>query len=151
MLAAVETALPADIFIAAAAVADWRTSERQAGKIKKKAGGPPTLELVENPDILKTVSARKTRRPTIVAGFAAETSDLLRNAKAKLKRKGCDLIVANDVSPEEGVMGGMQNTVHIISDAKVESWPRLAKEEVATRLMDYLAARLSAKAEGRRR
>ena len=140
MLAAVEAALPADMFIAAAAVADWRSAAQSGNKMKKgAAGAPQSLALVENPDILATVAKRKKGRPALVVGFAAETDDLLANAKAKLKRKGCDLIVANDVGGAGGVMGGASNTVHLVTVAGVVSWPKLAKEEVAARLVAHLA------------
>ena len=141
MLAAVEAALPADIFIGAAAVADWRV-ETAPDKIKKQqGGGAPTLILVENPDILARVAARETERPALVVGFAAETRDLLRHAREKLARKGCDLVVANDVST--GVFGADENDVHIVSAKGVESWPRLGKEEVAARLIRRLARELA--------
>jgi phosphopantothenoylcysteine decarboxylase/phosphopantothenate--cysteine ligase len=142
MLAAVEAALPADIFIGAAAVADWRV-EAAPDKIKKQqGGGAPALTLVENPDILARVAAREAGRPALVVGFAAETRDLLRHAREKLARKGCDLIVANDVSA--GVFGADENEVHIVSASGVESWPRLGKEAVAARLVQRLARELAA-------
>ena len=141
MLAAVEAALPADIFIGAAAVADWRV-EAAPDKIKKQqGGGAPALALVENPDILARVAAREAGRPALVVGFAAETRDLLRHAREKLARKGCDLIVANDVSA--GVFGADENEVHIVSAKGVESWPRLGKEEVAARLVRLLGRELA--------
>ena len=141
MLAAVEAALPADIFIGAAAVADWRV-EAAPDKIKKQQeGGAPALVLVENPDILASIAARGRGRPALVAGFAAETRDLLRLAQEKLVRKGCDLIVANDVSA--GVFGADENEVHIVTAKSVESWPRLSKEAVAARLMRRLAQELA--------
>ena len=143
MLEAVTAALPADAAVFAAAVADWRAARPQVEKIKKKAGGPPALALTENPDILATVAYRKKDRPRLVIGFAAETQDLLANATKKLKAKGADWIVANDVSPEAGVMGGEQNTVHIISASGIEDWPRLAKGEVAERLVAKIAAALA--------
>jgi phosphopantothenoylcysteine decarboxylase/phosphopantothenate--cysteine ligase len=139
MLAAVEASLPADIFIAAAAVADWRVGTAQASKLKKGASGPPTLGLVENPDILATVSARANGRPRLVVGFAAETDDVIAHARAKLARKKCDLIIANDVSPENDVMGGDENTVHLVSAGGVDSWPKMRKEDVAARLVSVLA------------
>ncbi|MEL6063943.1 MULTISPECIES: bifunctional phosphopantothenoylcysteine decarboxylase/phosphopantothenate--cysteine ligase CoaBC [unclassified Methylobacterium] len=145
MLAAVEAALPADIAIFAAAVADWRP-EHEAGakKIKKDGTGPAPLALAENPDILATIARRSTGRPALVVGFAAETDTVLDHARAKLARKGCDLIVANDVSAEGAVMGGFENAVHLIQrDGAVESWPRLGKDEVARRLVSCLAARLA--------
>jgi len=145
MLAAVEAALPADIAVFAAAVADWRP-EREAGakKIKKDGAGPAPMPLVENPDILATVARMPTGRPPLVVGFAAETEAVLDHARAKIARKGCDLIVANDVSAEGGVMGGIDNAVHLIGrDGSVESWPRLGKDEVARRLMAHFAGMLA--------
>ncbi|GJE11216.1 bifunctional phosphopantothenoylcysteine decarboxylase/phosphopantothenate--cysteine ligase CoaBC [Methylobacterium longum] len=145
MLAAVEAALPADIAVFAAAVADWRP-EREAGakKIKKDGAGPAPMPLVENPDILATVARMPTGRPPLVVGFAAETEAVLDHARAKIARKGCDLIVANDVSAEGGVMGGIDNAVHLIGrDGSVESWPRLGKNEVARRLMAHFAGMLA--------
>lgn len=141
MLAAVEAGLPADIAIFAAAVADWRPETEAAGKkIKKDGSGPAPLALAENPDILATIAHRTEGRPGLVVGFAAETDSVLDHARAKIVRKGCDLIVANDVSAEGGVMGGAENAVHLISrDGRVESWPRAPKEEVARRLVARLA------------
>ncbi|MGA8172929.1 MAG: phosphopantothenoylcysteine decarboxylase, partial [Methylocystis sp.] len=148
MLAAVEAALPADIFIGAAAVADWRV-EAAGDKMKKTQGGaPPALSLVENPDILASVASRNAGRPALVVGFAAETSDLSRLAKEKLARKGCDLIVANDVST--GVFGSDENEVHIVTAIGVERWPRLGKTEVALRLVERLSRELAG-ASGRTR
>jgi len=141
MLAAVESALPADIFIGAAAVADWRVGTAVQEKLKKGASGPPSLGLVENPDILATV-ASQANRPQLVVGFAAETQMVIDHARAKLTRKKCDLIIANDVSPATGVMGGDANTVHLVSLQGVESWPILPKDEVAQRLVADLARRL---------
>ncbi len=117
MLDAVEQALPADVAIFAAAVADWRTEQASASKIKKQQGRTPTLKLVENPDILSTIAHRKSGRPRLVIGFAAETDHVIANAKAKLANKGCDWILANDVSPETGIMGGDVNTIHLITAA----------------------------------
>jgi phosphopantothenoylcysteine decarboxylase / phosphopantothenate---cysteine ligase len=131
MAAAVESALPADAAIMVAAVADWRV-ESSAQKIKKDGSGVmPALTLVENPDILANL-ARSPRRPKLLIGFAAETENVVENAKAKLARKGCDWIIANDVSGD--VMGGAANTVHVVTAAGVESWERMAKGEVAERL-----------------
>jgi phosphopantothenoylcysteine decarboxylase/phosphopantothenate--cysteine ligase len=144
MLAACEEDLPADIAIFAAAVADWRVAETASEKMKKTSSGPPMLSLSENPDILRTVATRKTGRPAIVVGFAAETEQLHKHAAEKLSRKGCDLIVANDVSPASGVFGGDQNTVHLISAKGVESWPAMSKRGVAERLMGQLAEMLVA-------
>jgi phosphopantothenoylcysteine decarboxylase/phosphopantothenate--cysteine ligase len=138
MLAAVEEALPADIAVFAAAVADWRPLEVSQSKIKKR-GRPPTIELVENPDILATIAHRKSGRPRLVVGFAAETDDVIANAKTKLARKGSDWIVANDVSPASGVMGGDSNTVHLVTAHGVESWPPQSKEDVARALVARIA------------
>lgn len=144
MLEACQAALPADIAVCAAAVADWRVASAASGKIKKVAGAaPPALALVPNPDILATLSAAGPTRPKLVVGFAAETDDLLANAQAKLARKGCDWIVANDVSPASGIMGGAENTVHLVTKDGVEDWPRLAKDEVARRLAARIAAALT--------
>jgi phosphopantothenoylcysteine decarboxylase/phosphopantothenate--cysteine ligase len=140
MLAAVERALPADIAIFAAAVADWRAERPNERKIKKEDGPRRTLGLIENPDILATVAHRRSERPRLVVGFAAETDDVVANAKAKLARKGCDWIVANDVSPATGIMGGDFNTVHLVTADGVESWPSQAKEDVARRLVERIAA-----------
>lgn len=139
MLAQVEAALPADIAIFAAAVADWRVVSEGEQKLKKAPGGTPSLQLVENPDILATISRLEAKRPALVIGFAAETERLIDNAKAKLKRKGCDWIVANDVSPASGVMGGDRNTVHLLTrnggGISVEDWPVMSKEQVASELI----------------
>jgi phosphopantothenoylcysteine decarboxylase/phosphopantothenate--cysteine ligase len=144
MLAAVEAALPADAAVMAAAVADWRVAEESHAKIKKVAGAAlPVLSFAENPDILKTVAQSLTHRPRLVVGFAAETDDVLAHAQAKLARKGCDWIVANDVSPETGIMGGAENAVTLISAAGSEAWPRLPKDEVARRLAQRIAAALA--------
>jgi phosphopantothenoylcysteine decarboxylase/phosphopantothenate--cysteine ligase len=143
MLREVEAALPADIAIFAAAVADWRVANEGEQKLKKTSAGMPPLQLVENPDILATVSKLKDKRPPLVIGFAAETEHLIDHAKAKLARKGCDWIVANDVSPATGVMGGDRNTVHLLTrdgaDINVDSWPVMTKEEVATALVARIA------------
>ena len=139
--------LPSNIAILSAAVADWRSSKTQNTKIKKQAGdGPPVLELTENPDILAHLSAHP-QRPDLLVGFAAETDDILDNARAKLARKGCDWIVANDVSPETGVMGGDDNTVHIIDKSHHEAWEKLSKEEVARRLAARIADHFTAPAD----
>lgn len=142
MLAAVETGLPADAAVFAAAVADWRVAEAGTQKTKKTTAGPPTLSLVENPDILATVAKRKTDRPRLVVGFAAETERVVEYARAKLARKGCDWIVANDVSKESGVMGGDRNTVHLVTARGVEAWPSQSKEEVARALVARIAEAL---------
>jgi phosphopantothenoylcysteine decarboxylase/phosphopantothenate--cysteine ligase len=146
MLKTVEAELPADIAIFAAAVADWRVATVAGQKLKKGAGGLPDLKLAENPDILKSVAQAKSKRPKLVVGFAAETQNVIANAKAKLAKKGCDLIIANDVSAAKGVMGGERNMVHLVSASGVESWPELDKREVARRLMEDFARRLGAKA-----
>jgi phosphopantothenoylcysteine decarboxylase / phosphopantothenate---cysteine ligase len=142
MLAACEAALPADAAVCVAAVADWRADEVFAVKLKKTPGGPPTIRLVENPDILATLSARGPRRPRLVVGFAAETSDLEAQARAKLKRKGCDWIVANDVSAD-GIMGGDENEVLLVSPQGTDHWPRASKTEVARRLAERIAEDLA--------
>ena len=143
MLAAVEIALPADIAVFAAAVADWRPAHEAASKLKKDGSGVvPPLHVTENPDILSTIAHRTDGRPGLVVGFAAETDDVLENAKKKLGRKGADVIVANDVSPETGVMGGSANTVHLVTAAGIESWPELPKDAVARRLVDWIVGRL---------
>ncbi len=140
MLAACEKALPADIAVFTAAVADWRVDGKAGQKIKKAAGAPPpSLSLVENPDILKTISALKKGRPHLVIGFAAETENVIGHAKAKRERKGCDWIVANDVSPEQGVMGGDSNTVHVITAGGTESWQKMSKHDVARQLAHRIA------------
>jgi phosphopantothenoylcysteine decarboxylase / phosphopantothenate---cysteine ligase len=143
MRKAVEAELPADIAIFAAAVGDWRIANKSAEKIKKTAATKvPSLLLAENPDILASIAAH-ARRPRLVVGFAAETENIVENAKAKLRRKGADLIIANDVSHRSGVMGGKRNRVHVIAHESVESWPELGKEEVAERLMDRFALSLA--------
>jgi phosphopantothenoylcysteine decarboxylase/phosphopantothenate--cysteine ligase len=143
MLDACQAALPADVAIFAAAVADWRVAGAATGKIKKQPGAaPPALDLVPNPDILATIAQASPRRPRLVIGFAAETDDVLANAQAKRGRKNADWIVANDVSPATGIMGGEENTVHLITADGVEDWPRLAKQEVARRLAARIAAAL---------
>jgi len=139
MLSACQRALPVDIAIFAAAVADWRAAKEGMQKIKKAHGTLPQIALAENPDILAIIAQAKHHRPKLVIGFAAETENLIANAKAKLQRKGCDWIVANDVSPEGGVMGGDRNTIHIIARDTMESWPQLTKDEVAARLVETIA------------
>jgi phosphopantothenoylcysteine decarboxylase / phosphopantothenate---cysteine ligase len=143
MLKAVESALPADIAIFTAAVADWKVAKTADEKIKKKDDGSlPSLSFAENPDILKTIATRKSSRPKLVVGFAAETENVLEHAKAKLIKKGCDLIVTNDVSPDGGVFGGDHNTVHLVSSHGVENWPPMSKQDVAQKLMERLAGLL---------
>jgi phosphopantothenoylcysteine decarboxylase / phosphopantothenate---cysteine ligase len=145
MLKRVEATLPVDIAIFAAAVADWRVASEGEQKLKKTEAAMPPLQLVENPDILATISHLTEQRPQLVIGFAAETERLIDNAKAKLKRKGCDWIVANDVSPATGVMGGDRNTVHLLTrdgaDIAVDSWPVMTKEQVAVELIAHVAKR----------
>ena len=145
---AVLAALPADAAVMVAAVADWRPETEAGEKIKKKAGeNAPALTLTENPDILATIGHHE-RRPRLVVGFAAETTDIVANAEAKLKRKGADIIVANDVSADSGiggaggVMGGARNRVRILSADGVEDWPEMGKDEVARRLAGLVARRL---------
>ncbi|WP_395448495.1 bifunctional phosphopantothenoylcysteine decarboxylase/phosphopantothenate--cysteine ligase CoaBC [Aminobacter sp. UC22_36] len=139
---AVEQLLPADAAVFVAAVADWRTDNAAGEKIKKVAGeGPPALQMVENPDILAGIGHHK-QRPWLVVGFAAETQDVLKNAQAKLAKKGADFIVANDVSHDGGVMGGDRNRVRIVSKSGVDEWPDLSKEEVAERLANLIAEKL---------
>jgi phosphopantothenoylcysteine decarboxylase/phosphopantothenate--cysteine ligase len=143
MLAAVTRSLPVDVAVFAAAVADWRVDHPNAGKIKKRPGGAPKLALTENPDILATVARSSKARPRLVIGFAAETDHIIEHAKAKLARKGCDWIVANDVSTASGVMGGDENTVHLVSAAGIESWPPQSKEQVARALVARIAEALA--------
>ncbi|ODS57569.1 MAG: bifunctional phosphopantothenoylcysteine decarboxylase/phosphopantothenate synthase [Agrobacterium sp. SCN 61-19] len=139
---AVLSALPADIAVMVAAVADWRVASSAGQKIKKQPGeAPPPLELAENPDILKTVG-HHPQRPRLVVGFAAETQNVEENGRSKLERKGADLIVANDVSPETGIMGGDRNRVKLISRDGVEAWPDLSKDEVAERLALWIATQI---------
>jgi phosphopantothenoylcysteine decarboxylase / phosphopantothenate---cysteine ligase len=142
MFEAVEAALPAEAAIFAAAVADWRSESESASKIKKQAERTPTLKLTENPDILSSVAHLTSGRPRLVVGFAAETDDVVANAQAKRMKKGCDWIVANDVSAESGVMGGDTNTVHLVTPSAVESWPPQAKDQVARTLVEHIAVAL---------
>jgi phosphopantothenoylcysteine decarboxylase / phosphopantothenate---cysteine ligase len=143
MRQAVEAALPADAFVGAAAVADWRTESAASQKIKKGAGESPTLRLVENPDILAEVSKKTTMRPAVVIGFAAETENVTANAKAKLRRKGCDLIIANSVAEGTSTFGGETNQVEVIDARKAETWPPMTKTEVADGIVRRLAAELA--------
>ena len=142
MHAATMAALPADAMVAAAAVADWKVEAAGASKLKKVGGKAPSLVLTENPDILADVSAHKDR-PRLVVGFAAETDDVIAHAQEKRKRKGCDWIVANDVSPGTGIMGGSENAVTIIDENGSEDWPRLDKDKVARRLAERIAKALA--------
>lgn len=143
MLQAVEKSLPADVAIFAAAVADWAVAKPAAQKTKKGKSGAPQFALVENPDILATIARRNAERPGLVIGFAAETENVVEHAKEKLRRKGCDWIVANDVSPQTGVMGGDRNTVHLVTGAGVESWPQQSKTQVAQALVARIATALA--------
>lgn len=143
MLKACEGELPCDIAIFAAAVADWRVANAAAEKIKKDKGRIPALAMVENPDILKTIAQRKDKRPGIVVGFAAETERVAEHAREKLARKGCDMIIANDVSATTGVFGGDNNKVHVITPLGAEIWPEMPKRDVARKLMEKLAHELA--------
>lgn len=145
MLAAVTSALPADAAVFAAAVADWRVDGAATSKVKKVAGQLPSLQFVENPDILAHVAQMDAGRPALVVGFAAETDDVIANATAKRDRKGCDWIVANDVSPETGIMGGSENDVTLISEDGASDWPRMSKDMVARKLAQQIADTLSGK------
>ena len=143
MLEASVTALPVDAVVCAAAVADWRPKNSAGRKIKKaESGEPPTMELVENPDILYSIANRYTERPRLVIGFAAETENVLPNARNKRESKGCDWIVANDVSQAGGVMGGDRNTVHVVDERNVDSWPTMTKDQVSARLARRIAEHL---------
>jgi phosphopantothenoylcysteine decarboxylase/phosphopantothenate--cysteine ligase len=143
MLTACLAALPAEIAVCAAAVSDWRPAEEARQKMKKN-GKTPTLNLVENPDVLATLSQADNRRPRLVVGFAAETENVVAHARAKRKKKGCDWILANDVSPTSGTFGGDSNTIHLVSADGVEDWPTMSKASVAERLADRIAATLGA-------
>jgi phosphopantothenoylcysteine decarboxylase/phosphopantothenate--cysteine ligase len=143
MLAAVQAALPADAAVMAAAVADWRVMEASGQKLKKAGGAPPALALAQNPDILATVAGLQASRPRLVVGFAAETESMLEHARAKRLRKGCDWIVANDVSPGTGIMGGTENAVTLITPEGEEAWERMGKDAVAARLADRIAGALA--------
>jgi phosphopantothenoylcysteine decarboxylase/phosphopantothenate--cysteine ligase len=145
MLAACEAALPVDVAVCAAAVADWRVDEA-AQKLKRKGGPAPALKLVENPDILAKLSVPGNRRPRLVIGFAAETENLIANATAKRAKKGCDWILANDVSAATGTFGGDANTIHLIDESGVEDWPPASKKDVAERLARRIAGALERRA-----
>lgn len=142
MLEAVEAALPVDAAVFAAAVADWRVASASGKKIKKQDGALPVLEFAENPDILARVSQMTEGRPSLVVGFAAETNDVIENATAKRLRKGCDWIVANDVRPETGIMGGTENKVTVVTESGALDWPRMSKSEVSAKLAKEIAAAL---------
>ena len=149
MLKACEDALPADVFVSVAAVADWRPVKAADRKLKLKGEGKaPTIELAENPDILRTLSHKKKKRPRLVIGFAAETHDVESLAVEKRARKGCDWIVANDVSGD--VMGGNENEIYLITPDGAEHWPRLAKDDVSRRLASRVADALSGPGAGLR-
>ena len=139
---AVDAALPVDVGVFAAAVADWRVASASAKKLKKSRDGLPTLEFAENPDILKRVAHLEKGRPGLVVGFAAETDNVIAHATAKRQRKGCDWIVANDVSPATGIMGGTENAVILISESGAEEWPRMGKDAVAHALADRITGAL---------
>ncbi len=143
MLAACEAALPLDVAIMAAAVADWRVEPVAGHKLKKDGKGPPVLRLAENPDILASIAQRANDRPALVIGFAAETDDIIDNARAKRARKRCDWILANDVSPGTGTFGGDHNTIHLVDADGVEDWPVMTKNEVAARLAARIARHLA--------
>jgi phosphopantothenoylcysteine decarboxylase/phosphopantothenate--cysteine ligase len=145
MLAACEEALPVDVAVMAAAVSDWRVANAAAQKLKKNGKGAPTLRLVENPDILATIAHRHNDRPVLVVGFAAETENVVANARLKLERKGCDWILANDVSPGTGTFGGDSNTIHLVDGEGIEDWPAMTKHEVAARLADRIATVFSSR------
>ena len=139
MQAACAESLPADIAVCVAAVADWHVANETTSKVKKNGGGPPSLELVENPDILAGLCQPGNLRPELVIGFAAETDNVVEYAQAKRIRKGCDWIVANDVSPHTGIMGGANNTVHLITEDAVEDWPEGTKEGIGFELAQRIA------------
>jgi phosphopantothenoylcysteine decarboxylase/phosphopantothenate--cysteine ligase len=145
MLAATEANLPVDVAVMAAAVSDWRIETVATQKLKKNGKGPPSLRLTENPDILATVARRSNDRPTLVIGFAAETENVVANATEKRRRKGCDWILANDVSSGSGVFGGDRNTIHLVDGETVEDWPVMTKQEVASRLAERIAVVLAAR------
>jgi phosphopantothenoylcysteine decarboxylase/phosphopantothenate--cysteine ligase len=140
MLAACQAALPVDVAVCAAAVADWRVDRAAEQKLKKDASCLPALSLAENPDILATLSATGNARPALVVGFAAETENIAANAQAKRQRKGCDWILANDVSPATGTFGGGENTIHLVTADGAEDWPRMSKDDVAEQLAERIAA-----------
>jgi phosphopantothenoylcysteine decarboxylase/phosphopantothenate--cysteine ligase len=142
MLAACQAALPVDVAVCAAAVSDWRVAAQSEQKLKKNGGEPPRLELAANPDILASLAGAGNARPRLVIGFAAETENLIAHARAKLESKGCDWILANDVSPGTGTFGGADNLIHLIDGSGVEDWPRMTKQEVAERLARRIAGAL---------
>ena len=142
MLAASEAALPVDVAVMAAAVSDWRVDAASTQKLKKDGKGAPSLRLVENPDILAQIAARRNDRPALVVGFAAETENVVANARLKRDKKGCDWILANDVSAGTGTFGGDRNTIHLVDGDGTEDWPDMTKREVAARLAERIAAAL---------
>jgi phosphopantothenoylcysteine decarboxylase/phosphopantothenate--cysteine ligase len=142
MLAACERALPVDVAVMAAAVSDWRVETAAPQKLKKNGKGPPMLRLVENPDILATIAHRHNDRPALVVGFAAETENVVANARLKREKKGCDWILANDVSPGTGTFGGDRNTIHLVEEGGVDDWPVMTKQDVAIRLAHRIALKL---------
>ena len=144
MLEACKSALPVDVAVCAAAVSDWRPAKTRSQKLKKTAEAPPGLDLVQNPDILATISQAGNRRPRLVIGFAAETNKVVEHATAKRAAKGCDWILANDVSAATGTFGGDDNTIHLVDAAGVEDWPRMSKADVAQRLAERVAQALEA-------
>ena len=139
MLEACRNALPAHVAVCAAAVSDWRPETPSDNKIKKNGGGAPALTLVENPDILASLAKTDNARPALVIGFAAETENVAANATAKRLKKGCDWILANDVSTGSGTFGGDENQIHFVTETNIEDWPRMSKEDVAARLVDQIA------------
>ena len=143
MFAACQEALPVDVAVCAAAVSDWRPAAEAGQKLKKNGGEVPALAFVENPDILASLSEPGNRRPALVVGFAAETENVVEHARAKLARKGCDWVLANDVSPGTGTFGGAENTVHLVSAEGDEAWPRMTKPAVAERLAERIAKRFA--------
>jgi phosphopantothenoylcysteine decarboxylase/phosphopantothenate--cysteine ligase len=143
MLEAVRAGLPADAAVMVAAVADWRVVQASDRKLKKSGGGPSSLALAQNPDILATLAGLSEDRPRLVVGFAAETHNVLENARAKRLRKGCDWILANDVSPATGIMGGTENAVTLVTAEGEETWERIGKDAVAARLAQRIAEALA--------
>ena len=144
MLEACKSALPVNVAVCAAAVSDWRPAKAQAQKLKKTGTAPPGLDLIQNPDILATIAQAGNRRPRLVIGFAAETNNVIEHATAKRESKGCDWILANDVSRETGTFGGDENTIHLIDASGVEDWPRMSKTDVAKRIAERIAATFEA-------
>ncbi len=142
MLAACREVLPVDVAVCAAAVSDWRVSEVKPQKLKKNGGGAPELKFIANPDILASLARAGNARPRLVVGFAAETENIVENAKAKLTAKGCDWILANDVSAGSGTFGGAENTIHLIEAGGTTPWPRMTKEAVAEKLAERVADHL---------